>query len=194
LSFMLLGLPTLARYLLRSPRRPPVKRLVAGEAFYWISLAALATFHWQATVTVFVIPLFLIRFLMMAGNWGQHSFVDTTDPLNAYRNSITCIDSRYNRRCFNDGYHIGHHLDPQMHWSELPVAFEAQRQEYAKQGAIVFKHVDFFMVWAMLMVRAYGTLASLFVDLQEPPRPKEEIIALLKSRARRPAGGAAQSA
>ena len=73
---------------------------------------------------------------MMAGNWGQHAFVDQETPENNYRNSLTCINSRYNKQAFNDGYHIGHHLRPGMHWTEMSVDFKANIEEYAKEKGI----------------------------------------------------------
>jgi hypothetical protein len=61
-----------------------------------------------------------VRFLMMTGNWGQHAFVNTARKNDGLSNSITCINSGYNKRAFNDGYHIGHHLKGNRHWTELP--------------------------------------------------------------------------
>ena len=62
----------------------------------------------RAVLVVFVVPFVRSRFLMMAGSLGPHAFVDRAAPENCYRNSISCINTGYNARCFNDGYHIGH--------------------------------------------------------------------------------------
>ena len=35
------------------------------------------------------------------------AFIDQSRPESSYVNSITCINTYYNRTCFNDGYHIG---------------------------------------------------------------------------------------
>ncbi len=75
-----------------------------------ISVVALSFVSLEATLTVFVAPVVIARVLMMCGNWAQHAFVDAADPGNPYRNSLTCIHARYNRRAFNDGYHIHHHV------------------------------------------------------------------------------------
>jgi len=134
---------------------------------------------------VFVIPLLFSRFAMMAGNWAQHAFIDADAPENCYRNSITCINCGYNRRCFNDGYHIGHHLKANRHWTEMPVEFQANRARYAAEGAIVFEGLDFFGIWALLMAKQYGILAKHYVDLRGESPSREEIIALLRSRTKR---------
>ncbi len=39
-----------------------------------------------------VLPFALLRLGLMAGNWGQHAFVDDEDPDSDYRSSITTID------------------------------------------------------------------------------------------------------
>lgn len=46
----------------------------------------------RATVFVFLVPLALMRFALMTGNWGQHAFVDEVEPDSDFRSSITLID------------------------------------------------------------------------------------------------------
>jgi len=118
----------------------------------------------------------------MAGNWGQHAFIGREDPSNRYLNSITCVNSLYNRTCFNDGYHIGHHLKPTMHWTDLPLEFQKNIDKYRENKAIIFEKVDFFIVWFFLMTKQYGALANHFVDIRGEYNSKEEIVAFLKTR------------
>jgi len=159
-------------------------RALIGEYGFWAVVIALGYFvSWPAALAVFVIPVALVRVLMMAGNWGQHAFVHPEDPSNPYLNSITCINTRYNRRCFNDGYHIHHHVKARTHWSELPEELETNKRTYGEQDAIIFEGIDFFQVWLLLMLKQYRFLASRFVQLPgAPERDEDQIIALLKSR------------
>jgi len=145
-------------------------------------MVGLSYFNWRATLVVYVIPFVAVRFLMMAGNWGQHAFIDPARPENCYVNAITCVNTRYNRRCFNDGYHIGHHLKANRHWTEMPGEFEANIATYAKERAIVFEGIDFFIVWLFLMLGRFDWLAKHYVSLDGKKRDEGEIIALLKSR------------
>ena len=177
--------PALWRYLTAKKRLKLRRRFFWGEGLWLVAVAGLAAVNPGATLFVFVLPVLIVRVLMMAGNWGQHAFVAPEDPSNDYRNSITCINSRYNRRCFNDGYHIGHHLRAHRHWTELPGDFLANRDRYRENDAIVFHSIDFFMVWLYLMRKRHDLLAEKFVELREQPRSKEEIITLLKSRLER---------
>jgi fatty acid desaturase len=173
----------LGMYHMRKGNKRLARRMYIGEVGFWLAVIGLCFLNWQATLVVFVIPVFAVRALMMAGNWGQHAFVDGSDPGNAYKNSITCINTRYNRRCFNDGYHIHHHIKARAHWSEYPGEFETNKKTYGSEDAIVFEGIDFFQVWMYLMTKRYKTLAKHFVRLPgAPERNDDEVIAFLKSR------------
>jgi fatty acid desaturase len=182
-SFLTVGPALLAVYHWRKHNKKMLQRMLLGELSFYALVGVLAALNWRATLVVFVIPVLLVRTLMMAGNWAQHAFVDGADPANPYKNSITCINTRYNRRCFNDGYHIHHHVKPRCHWSEYPGEFESNKLEYGRQDAIVFDGVDFFQVWAMLMTKQWRGLAKRFVRLPgAPERDEAAVIAYLRSR------------
>lgn len=185
-KFMSVGLFDLARYHRRNGRGKMVRKLLLGELSFWALCAGLAAVvSWQAALVVMLLPVFLIRTLMMAGNWGQHAFVDPDAPDNDFQSSITCINSRYNRRCFNDGYHIIHHLKPSLHYSEMADEFDKNRLLYGKSDAIVFEGLDFFEVWLLLMLGKKRVLARRFVRLPgAPERSEQEILALFERRLR----------
>jgi len=181
--FLALTIVLLPVYLYRKGRRRLAWRVIAGELAFWTMVAGLALLNVEATLVVFVVPVLAVRTLMMAGNWGQHAFVDPRDPGNDYRNSVTCINCRYNRRCFNDGYHIVHHLRPQQHWTELPGEFESRRAVYGTYDAVVFEGIDFFGIWLNLMLRRWNALARAFVRLPgAPARSHDEVVAFLRER------------
>ncbi len=172
----------LPRYLARNRRTGMARRAVIGEIAQWAIIATvIVAVDWRFGVIAFLLPCVLCRFMMMAGNWGQHAFLNTAHPNNGLSNSITCINSTYNKRCWNDGYHIGHHLRAKRHWAELPGDFLANRETYARQGAIVFEKLDFFMVSLLLWLGWWNMLAKHVVRL-DGPRSDAEIVAMLKSR------------
>jgi fatty acid desaturase len=184
LRFLLLCLPELVMYLLRKRRQRLAYRVAVGELGFWAAVLVLGHWvSWEATLVVLVAPVVVVRTLMMIGNWGQHAFVDPAAPANSYRNSITCINTRYNRRCFNDGYHIVHHLKPGLHFTEMALEFEQNQRAYGEQDAIVFDGIDFFGVWWCLMTKRWRTLVRRFVHLPgAPPRDDAQVLALLRSR------------
>ena len=181
--FMLLGLIELFLYHRRKNNTKLIRRMLVGELTWYAAVAALCFVNWQATLIVFVVPMIIMRTLMMAGNWGQHAFIDQDAPDNDFKSSITCINTVYNRRCFNDGYHIIHHLKSAMHYTEMMLEFDKNREHYGEQDAIVFDGLDFFSVWLLLMLRQHAMLARRIVQLPgAPERTQEERVAFLKTR------------
>jgi hypothetical protein len=184
-SFFFTGLPRLVGYHLKNGNGRLARRTAVGELSFYALVGVTLWLDWRAALVVFMVPMVAVRLMMMQGNWAQHAFVDGSDPSNPYRNSITCINTRYDRRCFNDGYHIYHHVRARHHWSDYPAEFEQNRSVYGAQDAIVFDGIDFFMVWVLLMRGAYDKLASRFIRLPgAPERTDEQVIELLKSRLR----------
>ncbi|MEQ9497577.1 MAG: fatty acid desaturase [Deltaproteobacteria bacterium] len=177
--FYFISIFDVARYMMKKNRTKLTRQMLTGELSIYVLFAVTLYFKPMAALFVLVLPFVITRFLMMAGNWGQHAFIDAADPLNAYKNAITCINTRYNRRAFNDGYHIAHHLYPRMHWTEMPQELERNRKRYEEEGAIIFEKIDFFIVWLFLMLHRYDWLAKFCVSHQGD---KEEVIAFLKTR------------
>lgn len=181
--FYFYGLVELGQYLINKRRNKIFRKMVLGEIAWYGLIILLCIFNWRATLVVFIIPLVVTRFMMMNGNWAQHAFISPTEPNNDYQNSITCINSRYNRTCFNDGYHIGHHVQASRHWTDMPKDFLQNKQRYIDEKAVVFRKIDYFAIWIFLMLKRYDWLAHFFVDLDtQNPRSQSEIISLLKQR------------
>jgi hypothetical protein len=180
--FFFLILIELTAYLTRKRRTAMARRAVIGDLVHQAFIVCALLVDWRFGLVAFAIPYFMVRFLMMVGNWGQHAFINTARENNGISNSITCINSGYNHRAFNDGYHIGHHLKATRHWSEMPADFLANRETYAREGAIVFEKIDFFLVSVLLWLGQWKLLARLFVRLDGKERSDEDVIALLKSR------------
>lgn len=174
----------LTKYLVSKNRAVFAIRAMSSDAVHVLGMAALATVHWQATVVCFVIPYVTIRLAMMAGNWGQHAFIDPSRPGDSYVNSITCINAAYNARCFNDGFHIGHHVKQNRHWTEMPKDFLDNLERYRAEKCVVFFGIDFFMVSVLLWTKQYGFLAKRFVRMPGDTRTDAEIVDFLKSRTR----------
>lgn len=185
-EFFFVGLGQLATYLWKKNRKPIMWWMIVGELLFIGVCVALCFVNWRATLVTMIVPLFFTRLMMMAGNWGQHAFVDAESPNNCYRNSITCINTPYNKKSWNDGYHISHHLRASRHWTQHPEEFLENIDKYIKEEAIVFQKIDFTMVWFCLMMKRYDWLAKHYVNLDSNnPKSKEEIMTLLKQRTRR---------
>ncbi len=182
LNFFFAGLAGLISYLTKRNRKKLARRAFSGEMYFFIVCIALCFVNWRATLVVFVFTFLVSRLIMMLGNWTQHAFIDQKDPENPYSNSLTCINTRYNRIAWNDGYHISHHLKQTLHWTEHPRFFLATLDNYAENKAIVFDGIDFGGVFYNLMRKRYDVLAKHFVNINTGYKNEDEVIALLKSR------------
>jgi fatty acid desaturase len=180
--FFFLILIEITWYLVKNRRYAMARRAVIGELGHQAIIVAAVLLNWRFGLVAFAFPYFAVRFLMMVGNWGQHAFVNTARKNDGLSNSITCINSGYNQRAFNDGYHIGHHLKANRHWTELPQDLRDNRDTYVREGAIVFHGIDFFLVSILLWTGSWGVLAKRYVRLDGQPRSDEDVIAMLKSR------------
>lgn len=181
-SFMYRGLLDLSMYFNRKKRVKLMVKTIRGEVLYLLMCVGLCMINWQATLVVFILPLLISRFIMMLGNWTQHSFIDAADPDNHFKNSITCINTKYNKKCWNDGYHISHHLKPTMHWTEHPKHFKENIQKYAANKAIVFEGIGFLEIFIFLMFKRYDKLEQHFVNIENTYTSGDEVISLMKYR------------
>ncbi|MDB5250459.1 MAG: fatty acid desaturase [Segetibacter sp.] len=183
-TFYFFGVIHLSFYFSKKNRKLFAWKVVAGEVSYILLIALLCYFNFTATLVVFILPLIFTRFAMMAGNWAQHAFIDAQHPDDIYKNSITCINTIYNKQCFNDGYHIGHHLRPALHWTEMPTNFLQNIEKYRNNDVVVFTGLDYFQIWFLLMTKNYKYLSKKFVPLSDKLTTPEDITTFLKSRTR----------
>jgi fatty acid desaturase len=171
-----------------------VKKFVIGEVSWLVCGLIIAFFRPIPAVVVWFFPMVMIRTGMCLGNFGQHAFINDADPHNDYNLSAVIIDSEYNTKAFNDGYHIMHHLYPSAHYMDLPKLFVTDLPTMAEHDSVVFTAkrqtsplIDWPSITFLLLQHKYDVLADHFVDCRAivnktKPRSKEEIIALLKSR------------
>ncbi len=87
---------------------------------FWVCMGVLAILIVVDPVNallVFVAPLPAALLLQAQATHYHHAGLASRDPLRASRNDL---DSLYNLRTCNLGYHTAHHLDPGLHWARLP--------------------------------------------------------------------------
>jgi len=181
-TFLFAGIYHLCSYFVRKNRKRLLYRSVRGELLFIAMCVALCFVNWPATLVVFILPFFTFRIIAMTGNWAQHAFIAADAPDNCYKNSVTCINTKYNVKCWNDGYHISHHIDHTMHWTEHPAYFKRTLNEYIVNDAIVFDGIHFLHVFIYLMRDRYDLLAKHFVNIGNRFRTDEEVMAFLRSR------------
>jgi hypothetical protein len=184
-QFLFTGVYHLALYFFRKNRRKLLYRSVRGELLFIAFCILLAIINFKATLWVFILPFLLYRLIAMMGNWAQHAFIDPVDPGNPYKNSVTCINTRYNHKCWNDGYHISHHERQNMHWTEHPAYFLKTLDRYVVNEAVVFDNIHFLHIFIWLMRKRYDLLARHFVNIGNRFATEDEVIAFLKTRTKK---------
>jgi hypothetical protein len=87
--FIWLELPL---YFIRKGRYSMALQTAASEFATYFFYYAVSRINVKATIFVYIVPLLLMRFGLMVGNWGQHALVDADEPDSDFRSSITLID------------------------------------------------------------------------------------------------------
>jgi len=180
LRFLFTGMFTLTAYLLGRKRNKLAMQTVRGELLFFVFCGLMCTVNWPATLVAFILPFIAFRLVAMAGNWTQHTFIDPDEPGNHFKNSITCINVKFNQKCWNDGYHISHHIDPTMHWTEHPIYFRNHLDDFGKNKAVVFAGLNYGHVFLMLTRNKYEELAKHFVDVGNNFKDDAEVIEFLR--------------
>ncbi len=168
--------------LFRKQNYQVMARCIVGEGLFFTMIAILFFYRPIATTFVFLLPVAVISFALMQGNWKQHIFVDPDDPTNTYKSTFTCINTPTNAGNFNDGYHIEHHENPAMPWYRLPEYFHSKLPEYAKHDGFVFTGIGSMAVGRLVLNKDLDTLADHYLNVGQKQRTKAELIAEFKRR------------
>ncbi len=98
-------------------RRPAAYRWYVLQYALWLGSWSLLLVldPWNSLLLVIVPQLFGLHWLLGA-NYLQHAHADGNSPLDFARN----FGGGVNLLCFNVGLHTAHHLQPRLHWSQLP--------------------------------------------------------------------------
>ncbi|MFN8289822.1 MAG: fatty acid desaturase [Chitinophagaceae bacterium] len=180
--FLILGFRDTFMYFFRNKRRKFYMRLAAGELSFYLFTIAMCFVNFKATLFVFIIPFVFARIVMMLGNWTQHAFVNPDDLED---NSINCINTKYNKVCWNDGYHAVHHIRPAAHYTDLPSEFLKNKDFYSEKRTPVFDGVNYLHLFFWLMTRRYDKMTQNIVNLNNVYSNEAEVVIELKKRTRK---------
>ena len=184
-NFLILGFRDTFMYLFSRRKKKMYTRLTFGEFSFFLFCTAMCFVNFQATLWIFIIPFVFARLVMMVGNWSQHAFVDKKNPENNFTNAITCINTHYNKICWNDGYHVTHHIRPAAHYTDMPVEFMKQKDKMAAEKSLVFDGIHYLHIFVFLITKRYDKLAKNLVNINNTFSSDAEAIALMKERTKR---------
>jgi fatty acid desaturase len=180
--FLVLGFRDTFFYFFSRNRKKFYMRLTAGEISFYIFCALMTWYSWTVTLLVFIIPFVFARIVMMLGNWAQHAFVN---PDNPEENTINCINTPYNKTCWNDGYHFIHHERPALHYTDIPGEFLKRKSEMARRKILTFEGIHYLHIFLWLMTKRYDKLAARLVNIDNMFSSEEEAVTLLRQRTRK---------
>ncbi|MBM3415681.1 MAG: fatty acid desaturase [Bacteroidetes bacterium] len=182
LRFLFLGFRDTFMYFFSRKRKKFYIRLTAGEMAFFVFCTGMSFVNFKTTLFIFIIPFLFARLVMMLGNWAQHAFVNL-EKLDD--NTINCINTKYNKMCWNDGYHAMHHIRPALHYTDIPTEFLKNKDEFAKDKILTFDGIHYLHIFLWLMTKRYDKLAKNVVNVNNMFSSEAEVIALMKERTRK---------
>jgi len=172
-------------YAFRKQRYEMFATAIVCHCFWTGSTYFLHQINSTATFYTAMLPFVLTSFALMFGNWSQHIFVDPLKqgtPKSDYVLTYNCINHIENLYTFNDGYHIIHHINSRLHWSDMPQRFLDDIMNHASEDSINFVGLHFMQVGLYTMSGQLEKLAKHYVQLSDKPKSQAEIVTMFKER------------
>lgn len=160
LRFAVLGLIELPVYAVKSKRWGTVLHCLLTEALSACCIYKLWHVNPVGTFWIFIAPFLISTLALMLGNWSQHIFINPDCPSSCFSNTYICVDCPDNSKTFNDGYHVIHHLNSRLHWSEFPNRCLAKLNEAAKNRTLIFRGIGFFDVGVSVFLGNFEYLSE----------------------------------
>lgn len=171
-------------YVVRTKRWVFFRRLMLALVVYFVGVGMLARYvSFHATMWCFIAPYVAAMTAMSFGNWSQHIFVNPQNPESNFELTYNCLDTPTNQTTFNDGYHVVHHMNARLHWSEMPSYFYEHRWKHYENGAVTFRGIHFFDVGILVLTKQLRKLAEHYVHLgkKEDAPTVDEVEAKLRA-------------
>lgn len=180
--FLFLGFSDTFLYFFSRKRKKFYMRLTFGEFAFYLFCIGMCFVNFKATLFIFIIPFVFARIVMMLGNWTQHAFINMEDLDD---NTINCINTSYNKTCWNDGYHAVHHVRPALHYTDIPGEFLKNKDVFAEKKILTFDGIHYLHIFLWLMSKRYDKLAKHIVNVNNMFSSEDEAIALMRERTKK---------
>ncbi len=90
----------------------------------------------KMSLGLWVLPQYIANVVIMGpGMYAQHIGCVEPSAKDPFCHSVTFVSPFFNLTMFNIGYHIEHHSDPSIHWSDLPQAHQDMKSDLINNQA-----------------------------------------------------------
>lgn len=117
------------------------RRALRNEKILLYAFSAAALWWNWKVFAFFIFPAwFLGLFLLLTSNLLNHDYCDVKDEINHSRDFLNGMENWF---FCNNGYHTAHHLNPHLHWEELPRFHQEnvaprKKKEYTSGSFFIF--------------------------------------------------------
>lgn len=175
------------RFFRHTGRDKIADKLKRGMMTYWVlvpSLVFLVTRSFSFLFWVYLEPLLCMTYFLALINFAFHGFIDFDEE----GKHIACVNSlciiEGDDDYFGEDDHMAHHYATGVFHRDLPQHQKAQLREWQEHKASVFRKLSIVELAVFLILGLWDKLADHFVDFSDDKMPKEEVMAMLKRRAK----------
>jgi len=182
-------------YAFRRGRMDRCLEIAIGEPLWILTMFALwKNGYGLQSFWLMLLPTIIAGAAMMFGNFSQHILVDPrilsygVTPGNKASYKYNCalainvINTKENLYSFNDGYHIDHHVNSRLHWTEMAWHFYQNLEKFAEHDPMVFEDLSFVDVGVLVMSGNHRKLFQHYVHLTKKKISFEEFKAKVENR------------
>jgi len=153
-------------------------RQVRGMAWYYSVVALFFVINWRFAFAYVLFPYIESMNYLSAINYVWHSFVEPGLAPNEYVDSVTIVEGQYN--VYNSDYHVVHHHNPCLQYTEMPGHYEKHRDEYIRNNATIFRDTHEFELFFWIILGRHDLLLSHWVDLSGKLTDDEKMTIILR--------------
>jgi len=151
--------------------------MLLGMLYYATIIYFAWRWAWDFTLTILIFPHLESIVFFGAISYLWHAFLNEVDTDDEYVNSMTILKGHDN--IFNEDFHVAHHNNS-MHWTEYPVHYEKNIDEFRKRQATIFQDTEQGMLLYWLFSQKFDLMADHWVDLENKLNHEEKKALILK--------------